>query len=89
MSFWSSLTSLCGKIDSITKHSLGYVVEKGLSDEVVKIALVWARVAAKKVLDNKGKRDFVVYTLVNKGIPESVARIATELAVNIIKRELQ
>ena len=64
------------------------IVEQIVPDETIKMALDWARVAAgKKELDNAQRREFVVALLVAHGIPESLARLATELAVQILKSE--
>ena len=61
--------------------------ERGLTDEIVGIALRFVRVAADRYVDNAAKREWVVKVLVARGIPESVARIAVELAVQVYKKE--
>ena len=65
------------------------VVREIVGDDVIKMALDWARVAAEKELDNAGRREFVVKMLMARSIPESVARLATELAVQLLKKELR
>ena len=65
------------------------IVEQVVPDETIKMALDWARVAAGKELDNAQRREFVVALLVARGIPESLARLATELAVQILKKEVK
>lgn len=62
---------------------------RGLTDEIVALALIWVKEAAKKELDNAGKREWVVQQLVAKKVPESIARLAVELAVRLAKKELE
>ena len=57
--------------------------------DVLQMAVAWARVAAEKFTDNAKRREFVVQMLMARGIPESVARLAVELAVQLTKRELR
>jgi hypothetical protein len=65
------------------------VVSDVVGDDTVKMALDWVRVAAEKELDNAARREFVVKMLMARGIPESIARLATELAVQLLKKELK
>jgi len=88
MGFWSKLGSGFRKLGSLIKEGLGSAVVRGLTDDIVKTALVWVRVAATKFTDNAERRNFVIQILVSKGIPESIARIAVELAVQIAKKRL-
>ena len=85
MSFWGGLLSFVG---TVIRNALGVAAGRGLTDALVKEALSWVKVAAGKELDNSARREFVVAILVAKGIPESVARLAVELAVQIAKHEL-
>lgn len=62
---------------------------KGLTDKLVKDALTFVKVAAVKFADNAEKREWAVKALVSRGIPESLARLAVELAVQILKRETE
>lgn len=62
---------------------------KGLTDEVVKQALLYVKVAATKFTDNATKREWVVGILVSKGIPESIARLAVELAYQALRSEIE
>lgn len=59
----------------------------GLTDDIIKLAYSWAKIAAVQLTDNAERREFVVRILVSKGIPESVARFAVEAALQIIKQE--
>jgi hypothetical protein len=62
-------------------------VKAGLTDEVLNLAVFAAKEAAKEFTDNNEKREFVVKFLTSHKIPESIARLAVELAVRIIKQE--
>lgn len=62
---------------------------KGLTDEVLKQALLYVKVAATKFTDNTEKREWVVGILVSKGIPESIARLAIELAYQGLRSEIE
>ncbi len=64
---------------------------KGLSDELVDVAKAWVKVAAQQQLDNTQKREFVVKAVAAKfpAIPESIIRLAVELAVQAVKKELE
>ena len=75
------------RIGTLVKRALS-VVQELIPEETLALAVVWVRVAASKYVDNTARREFVVNILVNKGIPESIARLAVELAVQLAKREL-
>ena len=60
-----------------------------VSDDILKMAVDWARVAVEKGLTNETSREFVVKMLMARGISESVARLTTELAVQLLKREVR
>lgn len=62
-------------------HALG----KGLNAAIVKDALALVESAAASNLSNDSAREFVVDILVRRGIPESVARLAVELALQLFK----
>ena len=79
VSFWK-------KLGGLLKAGLKFAVERGLTDEIVKIALALVKIAGNKFVDNTERREFVVAALVKKGIPESIARIAVEIAVQLWKK---
>lgn len=88
MSFFGSLGDW---FKSLGKHIVGALNAagaRGLTDDLVTLALEWVKVAATKELDNDQRRQFVVQLLVGKGIPESIARLATELAYQLFRKEL-
>ena len=88
MSFKSIIDKIWGEAVSLVEKALGYAKQTGLTDELVKVALVWVRVAADKFVSDGEKREFVVEILVNKGVPESTARIAVEFAFKLFQKEL-
>ena len=75
------------RIGVLVKKALG-LVEELVSEQTLALAVVWVRVAAGKFLDNAKRREFVVEILMARGVPESVARLAVELAVRIVKQDL-
>ena len=62
-------------------------VYKLVSDDMLNMAVDWARLTAEKKLANGTSREFVVEMLMARGVSESVARLTTELAVQLLKRE--
>lgn len=87
MSFLSDVGHFFANIGKLVGKALSYAAGKGLTDEVVKTALVWVRVAENKFVTDPEKRAFVLQLLVNKGLPESIARIAIELAYQLFQKE--
>ena len=87
MSVWSKIGNFFGKIGKL----IAYAGLKGLTDELVEVAKAWVKIAAGKELDNTQKREFVVKILASKfpAIPESIIRLAVELAVQAVKKELE
>lgn len=71
----------------LLKKAFSLAQEAGLTDELVGIAKDWAKMAEEKFLDNNDKREFVVKMLMAKGVPQGVARLATELGVRLLKSE--
>jgi hypothetical protein len=65
------------------------IVEQVVPDEYIKMALDWVRIAAERELSNDERREFVVKMLTSRGIPESIARLATELAVQLFKKSVR
>ena len=61
---------------------------RGLTDAVVERALAYVRTAADRTVDNAERREWAVQMLIARlHIPESVARVAVEIAVQIYKEE--
>lgn len=89
MSFKSALGGFFSKVGSLVKAALGQAVANGLTDDILNLAKEWVKVAAGKAISDAQKREFVVQILTNKGVPESIARIAVELAYQLLKKELK
>ena len=89
MNIFSKIARTLKKIGTLVWKALDAAGAKGLTDEVLQLAIKWAKVAAGKQLDNAQRREFVVGILTAKGIPESIARLAVELAVQAIKSGLK
>lgn len=70
----------------LAKKAFGFAQESGLTDEIIQKALELVRIAASKFDENEERREWVVAALRGIGLPESIARLALELAVQIWKR---
>ena len=79
------LLKLFGLIGKLVSKAFGLAQSAGLTDKTVQDALTFVKLAAVKIADNAERREWVVKMLMSKGIPENVARIATELAVRLFK----
>lgn len=80
--------SFFGFLGGLVKKAFGFAKANGLTDDLVQLSYKWVKKAAALSIDKPEKREFVVKALVAKGVPESVARIATELAYQIWKKEV-
>lgn len=89
MSFLTSVKEFFSGTALHVRRGIEAARSRGLDDALVDLALKWARVAVHQFADNDQRRAFVIKMLVTKGVPEAVARLAVELAVAILKRELQ
>jgi hypothetical protein len=69
----------------LMKKAFGRAQKFGLTDETVKVALGWVEQAANMFGTGTERREFVVARLRDKGIPESIARLAVEVAVQAWK----
>lgn len=91
MSFWSKVGNLFKQLGTTIAEALGQASIKGLTEEVVSVAKEWVKAAANKELDNNQKRDFVIAVLKKRFplLPESIIRLAIELAVQAMKKEIE
>ena len=66
------------------------VVQEVITEEILAAAVAWVKVAANTQLNNTQKREQVVAQLHARfpGISESILRLAVELAVRLVKKEL-
>lgn len=81
------LTALLALLGTRLKRALDYAHDQGLTDELIAVALKWVKVAADKFVDKAERREYVVQILIHRGVPESLARLIVELAVQIYKEE--
>lgn len=88
MSFKSTLSTLFKKVKTVLQKAWELLEKAGLNDEVLEFTLKYVRAAETKFLDNTERREWVVKVLVDHKIPEGVARMAVELAVRLLKKEL-
>lgn len=89
MNIFGSIGGFFKRLGSFLFKGMTYAIEKGLTDELVKLALGFVREAADKLVNNTEKREYIVRELMNRGVPESLSRLAVELAVMIYKKEVK
>ena len=87
MSFLSMVGGFFKRLGSVMVTALGFANVRGLTDEVVYVALDYVKLVAARQIDNAAKRELVVdkVSQVTK-LPESVVRLAVELAYQVYKR---
>jgi hypothetical protein len=85
----SLFSSFFQRLGALIKGALGEAVIKGLTDDLIQIALGAVRFAASQFTDNAERREYVVNFLKSRGVPESIARLAVELAVQLYKKEVE
>lgn len=86
MNFFKALIWPFKKLGKLTVSLLD---ELDLTDDVVELAKKFAQEAEVKFLDNTEKREWVVKALMAAGVPGPVARIAVELGVRLLKKQLK
>ncbi len=79
---------------SVVKAIFGFAIKafqaakaRGLTDALVAKALELARFAAVRFVENTERRTWVIEHMISSGVPESIARLALELAVQQLKKE--
>lgn len=84
------LSRLFKGFGALVVRAFNYAQERGLDDALVDHAMNLAREAALKFVDKAARREWAVKQLQQdvSAIPESVARLAVELAVQALKAEL-
>lgn len=83
----TSIWNVLRGIKTLIQTAIDAAGARGLTDKLVQDTILWIRVAATKFADSAEKREWVVGILVNKGVPESIARITVELAYQIFKKD--
>lgn len=76
------------KVGSLISDGLTLAKQRGLTDEVVQVALLYTRIAATKFAGNTERQAWVASILVGRGVPPNIASIAIELAVCLLRNEL-
>lgn len=77
-----------GKVKTLAQKAWHLATLARVNDEILAFALKWIRVANHKFIDNGERREFVVQLLLNRKVPESVARLCVEMAFQIYKKEV-
>lgn len=92
MEFLKVLKSFVTHLGSAVLQALGHATARGLSDAVLNSAIGFVKDAATaegSVLNNVEKKNYVAKKLVVLfHLPESVANLAVELAVQAVKAEI-
>ena len=81
-----NILELFKRLGALIWRAINAAEASGLTDQIVEMALPLVLRAAVELATNEARREWVVATLIANGIPESVSRIAVELAVQIVKR---
>lgn len=91
MNLVKAITDFAKHLGSVVLSALGHATLGGLTDSVVNAAVGYVKeavTAENSVLNNKEKREFVVQKLIGVfHLPESIANLAVELAVQAVKAE--
>lgn len=74
-----------GRIGEAIAIALRFAESRGLTDDLVDLALKHVMKAQTDFETNDARRAYVLSQLVLKDIPESVARLALEMAVALYK----
>ena len=88
MNFFKSIGHFIAGIPSQIGKGIQLIVKSGLTQEVIQLALPLVRQAATKVMSDQARREWVVNALIAQHVPESVARVAVELAYNLYQAEI-
>lgn len=89
MALLEAVRAFFRRLNMSIHHGLDLAKGRGLEDKLVAQALVWVRVAAQKFEEDEKRREWVVHVLEARGVSESIARLAVELAFQILKAELK
>lgn len=86
MNVFKALGKAFKAIGKFAVKAFGIAQEKGLTDDLVQLALGFVTAAAGKFDTNAEKREWAVVGLQAAGVGENIARIAIELAVALFKK---
>lgn len=73
------------RLGSLIAKALRFAESRGLTDDLVDLALKHVLKAQEQFTTNEERRDWVLAQLRRKKVPESVARLALEMAVALYK----
>jgi DNA-directed RNA polymerase specialized sigma24 family protein len=68
------------------KKAFRLAEDRGLNDSLIQEALEYVQEAVGRFDTTAKRRTWVIGILTKKGLPESIARLALELAVQLFKR---
>ena len=88
MSFFSKVGGYLSQFVGLVKKAFVAAASNGLTDKLIADTLVLVKAAALKYVDSADRRNYVIGQLVKRGVPESIARLAVELAVQLFKKEV-
>jgi hypothetical protein len=89
MGFFSDLFGIVKKIVPLLQKGIDLAKKNGLSDATIQQALKLVKTAATKFADNDERRAWVLKVLMDHKISEGGARIAIEIAVQLLKNSTQ
>lgn len=89
MSFLGAVAKKLSLVGGLLKRAWKLAEAIGLDDALIATAIPLVRKASDKYVDNTDRREWVVKELSSIGVKESIARIATELAYRMYRKELE
>lgn len=88
LSNFSKIFSIVQRVVSLIDAAMNTAKAGGLSDDIVQLALGWVKAAALQQLAIPARREWIIKAIMARGIQESVARIATEMAFMLAQSQL-
>ncbi len=88
MNPFTFIKRLFSHITTLIKQAISLAQESGLTDDIIHMTLPFIRSASSQFTENSDKREWVVRRLLAAKVPESVARLALELAFKLYQAEL-
>ena len=83
-----NILSIFKSIGKAVLRVLRFAESRGLDDDLLDLALGFVTRAQVKFSTNSERREWAVTQLVNKHLPESIARLAVEVAVQAYKKQV-
>ena len=85
----SWITALFRTIGTLAKAAFSFAQERGLTDDLIQQTLGFVMSAQGQFDGNNERREWVIQQLTGLGVPDSIARLAVELAVQLMKKKAQ